>query len=483
MKPVRGKLIEVFFLLIVIICYILSCLFKDDPFVFVKLWSMLTLVVIYAYLRFQKRLVIFAPLNLFCIYYITVVFVNFYYLSTECDFTPYLQKTSLHNNYIYLFNWSSFYYFAGLVSIIAGYTVLNPVAFKPMTFDNEASMSSYVLMVVALSMMGLGALNFFYNVVKFAGGNPVAYLSQVALRKYQFEDGGTTIGYIMYYMGTYLLSFQYLRKNKKPDLFFILCIFGGVILWASNGRIASTVFYLVTVIILFYYKGLLSLPRFNNRKYLMFTVLIPVFGIFFYFFRLLSSMSDSGMALNADTFSLLGDFFNSMSFYIIDKGNMPNTVIFIKVLDAWKIDHGFMYGESLVSWIMNILPSKIRPENYQPSAIIKQLWYSHAEGGHLPPTGVAEMYINFGPFGPFVGMFFLGLMIKLFYNAVIKSASFWSYLILAQISVTFIMLYPKGEFDNLNLIYVFFSYFPMILVKLFTSMFKVPLGSNRKVSI
>ncbi len=38
----------------------------------------------------------------------------------------------------------------------------------------------------------------------------------------------------------------------------------------------------------------------------------------------------------------------------------------------------------------------MRPEAYQPSVMIKQVWYSHLQGGNLPPTGIGEMYANFG---------------------------------------------------------------------------------------
>ena len=55
-----------------------------------------------------------------------------------------------------------------------------------------------------------------YNVLAYAGGNPLRYLSNVAARKEEFEStGGTTLGYHFYYMASYLLFFVYLRKAKK----------------------------------------------------------------------------------------------------------------------------------------------------------------------------------------------------------------------------------------------------------------------------
>ncbi|MGO4292724.1 O-antigen polymerase [Chitinophaga sp. RAB17] len=486
MSRFQSKFTELFLFFVAIAVYIISCWWTEDIFVYVKLWSLLTLLIIYGYLRLQTKLIIFSPINLFCIYYSTIVLVDFYYMGNHFDMTPYLEKVTLHHNYITLFNWSSFYYFVGLISIILGFSVIKQPAFKPIKFENKEVINPYVLNLVVMAMMGLGILNFFYNVLIYAGGNPLTYLSQIALRKHQFEEAGansgTTVGYIFYYMGTYLLAFSYLRKDKNPDWLFWLCVITGAILQGSNGRIYSTIIYFVSFIAIFYFRNVVNNRPLKNKTYIASMVLIPILAIATYFLRLLSSLKEMGVLDKGNALDMAVEFKDTMAFSIIDKGNMPNTAIFIKVLDSWKTDHGYMYGESLVSWMVNILPSAIKPIGYQPSAIIKNLWYAYVPTGNLPPTGVAEMYINFGPVGPFLGMFALGVAIKAFYVFVIKSRNYWNYLLLILISLAFIMIYPKGEFDNLNFLYVFITYCPF-LVAIFISLFLRYSGDSKKMRL
>lgn len=465
MNKLRGKLIELIILFNVIIFYSLSCWLREDVFIFVKLWSFLTILLVYAYFRLQKKVILFEPLSLFCLYYLTIPITNFYYIITEFESAIYLDRATLQASYLYLFSLSAFYYFVGLLSIILGYSVINKPALQPIKFETYKEANPYVINMIIIGMLIVGMSNFLYNVLIYAGGNPVTYLSNIAIRKMEFEDtGGSTLGYLFFYMGTYLLTYNYLRRKEKPDMFLALVIIIGVVLMASTGRIYATMAYFLSYIAIFYFNSLINKKEPSNRKYVLYLVLIPVLGTVLYFLRVASSIFIGSNSKNSLS-DMAGNFVELLGFYAIDKGNTPNVAVFMKTLDSWEAEHGFLGGTSLISWIINAIPKNIRPEGYQPSVMIKDLWYSHHPGGALPPTGVGEMYMNFGPVGPFLGMFVLGLVIKIFYVSVVKSRSYWNYLLLAQILFSFILLYPKGEFDNLNLIYVFLAYFPLLLVR------------------
>jgi len=336
-------------------------------------------------------------------------------------------------------------------------------------------MDPLAIKIVAYCLIFIGLSNFFYNVLVYAGGNPFTYLAQIAARKDQFEDSGTTFGYIFYYMGSFLLFFDHLRKGGKLNWRLIVVVFIGTLLWISKGRIFLTLFYILTFVGINYFYDLTTLGKSNNRRYLFFLIFVPVIAVTLFTLRLLSSLQESGALDQSSLIAAAGDVLDSFGFYLIDKGNLPNTALFLKVIDAWERDHGFLYGQSLFSWLFNILPSGIRPENYQPSAIIKNLWYSYVPTGNLPPTGVAEMYMNFGFIGPLLGMFVLGVLIKLFYNWAIKIGDFWAYTVMVWISLSFVMIYAKGEFDNLNLIYFVILYVPYILSIIVTLVLKTTL--------
>jgi hypothetical protein len=141
---------------------------------------------------------------------------------------------------------------------------------------------------------------------------------------------------------------------------------------------------------------------------------------------------------------------------LIEKGNIPNIPILMKIIDSWESEIGFMYGKSLVMWILNFIPMS-KTGLLPPSELIKEVWYPSIEGGALPPTGYGEMYANFGFLGIFFGMFAFGLLMAYAYNMLNKYNNMWYLLIFINLSVFFFSVYPKGEFDNMSL-YLFLPY-------------------------
>jgi MFS family permease len=146
----------------------------------------------------------------------------------------------------------------------------------------------------------------------------------------------------------------------------------------------------------------------------------------------------------------------------------------MKVIDAWQTDHGYLYGQSLLSGIVNSLPHDPKAGGFAiTSNMVRTMWYPNVEGGALPTTAVGEMYMNFGPVGPFIGMFFVGFLIRLWYNFVIRSRNYWQYLIFLIISLVFIAIYPKVDFTNLGLFDPVVVFFPLIILWFLSSLIKV----------
>ena len=115
---------------------------------------------------------------------------------------------------------------------------------------------------------------------------------------------------------------------------------------------------------------------------------------------------------NASFGELAQGFLKVIGFYAFDKGNTPNVAVFMKIIDSSKADYGYLYGESLFSGIVNNLPSAFKPKAGAgiTSFMVRDLWYPNVAGGALPTTAVGEWYMNFGPVGPFVGMFLVGFV-------------------------------------------------------------------------
>jgi hypothetical protein len=162
--------------------------------------------------------------------------------------------------------------------------------------------------------------------------------------------------------------------------------------------------------------------------------------------------------------NLFSGFLSNIGYFAIDKSNIPNIPIFMKIIDSWADDVGFLYGQSFLKPFMAILPSSLRPESfgYSLGMTIKETWYSNMRMGGQPPTGVGEMYMNFGWLGPFLGMFMFGAFCAWLYNLLNKTKSYWVLVAYSQILFGFVLFYPKGEFMNLQ----FFYFIPIALTVL-----------------
>ena len=216
MDKTDWKLYEIFLIGVLIVAYTFGCWAFGDKFFIVKFWSLLTLLTIYAFFRLQKHIVLFSPLTLFCLFYTTIPLTNFYYIATDFDSAIFLDKTTLRSDYIYLFEMSAFYYWGGLAAMLLGYSVIRKPAFAPIKFESNSKLNPHILNIFIIGMLAIGLANFGYNVLAYAGGNPLRYLSNVAARKEEFEStGGTTLGYHFYYMASYLLFFAFCKSKKS----------------------------------------------------------------------------------------------------------------------------------------------------------------------------------------------------------------------------------------------------------------------------
>jgi oligosaccharide repeat unit polymerase len=194
----------------------------------------------------------------------------------------------------------------------------------------------------------------------------------------------------------------------------------------TTGRITSTIVFIGSFFVIYYFM----IPEGPNqarkeRRYLILLVSLVGLGIMLYFLRLMSGFHYQ----NVLSLQKIGEFASAESFayYALGRGNVPNIPIFMKIIDAWEQDIGFLFGKTLFTWVLSIVPTGImNPQEYLIAWKINNTWFSHVVGaGGLPPTGVGEMYANFGPLGPLLGMFLFGIFCGVLYNCLIITRSYW----------------------------------------------------------
>ncbi len=428
---------------------------------------------IFGFFFLKKHKILFEPIFLFSAYYITIVLVGLYCVHTDFNTVIFVNNTSFFSEKIsVLTSYAMFYYLLGYIFTLIGYySFRHRDPSIEIKFENKLKINDKVLNVVILIYLSIGLMNFAINVIIFAAGNILIYLTNISIRHLEFANGGTTLGYIFGYTGMYVWLYKISRQNKKWPISFIFILIITIIMKGSTGRIFDTLVYTSSFVAIYYFLELSRNQKNKNLKYYFFGGFIVLFGVVFYFLRILSSLWYNNMMFNSLKETFL-ELISKLMFYAIDKGNLPNIFIFLKIIDGWKNDIGYLYGQSLLTWIFNILPGLIRPEGYQPSVMIKKTWYSQIQGGNLPPTGVGEMYANFGWIGPIFGMFIFGVFASVLFNLMKKSKNYWVLVIYIQISLGFIMLYPKGEMDNLSFWNVIPIAFTVLIINMVSSILK-----------
>jgi len=395
-------------------------------------------------------------------------------ISTEFTTNIYITSTTFSLPTIVLFEKTIFLYLFSYISVVVGYTlVCSNKKYRPILFSKKVILSHYIIYLVVFFGLTLGLLNFLYNVYSFSGGSIKHYMASISVRSYQYADsGGTALFYNFMYIACYL--WFYLICAKKTNTFevfvFSIIVILSIFIMSSQGRIFLTLAYGLSFIGIKYTLTYMANNKVNNLKFFLIGFAILLSGLLFYVLRAISSLSENNM-LNGTVLYYLGEFFtlDMLGYYAVDKGNIPNPGVVMKMLDSWENDVGFLYGESLITWIYNILPTFMRPEHSVPSVLIKETWYSHIQGGNLPPTGPGEMLANFGFYGAFIGMMYFGGLCGVMTNCLKKHNNFWVLSIYILLSLQFFALYPKVEFENLRLMLPIMLLLAVWLIKIITT--------------
>jgi oligosaccharide repeat unit polymerase len=456
---------------------LMSCLVIVYLIILNKLTLSLILIlfiILTLYFIFEKQFILFDPFTLFTLYYYTVVVSCWYLLETNFDNNIFIEAQSFTTNLNELLNITIIYLIFCYIFAYIGYKTFKK-QFTPSIDINNDNISINIINILIPIFIVIAMGNFYFNILKFAGGNPFEYMTNVSIRHIEFgEIGGTTLGYNFGYFAGYFWLYRLFKTKSKITVLFILFVILTIFMKASTGRIFGTMAYGFSFVIIYYFMNYKIETR-RHKKYFLGVFIVIIAGLLFYFFRITSSLSYNNM-IETDFYTTVFSFvdMDMIAHLAVDKGNIPNVALLMKIIDSWGTDIQFLYGESLFTWLSGFIPSSFRLEGYQPSVIIKTTWYSHIRGGNLPPTGMGEMFINFWYFGAVFGMFIFGALNALIYNLLNKFNNYWYLLIYSNLVILFAMLYPKGEFDNIPIMTLLF-----ILV-VYMSLYMLSNFNNRK---
>lgn len=415
----------------------------------------------------------FNPLIWFSIMYMTGCLSAYYLVVTNFSSNVFITYTGKWNGFGEDFLKAVLLYFFGYLMVLIGY-------FLSLNFGENRVGRSFVqlsdtikdwvlnLFIFSYSVLGIG--NFIYNVYSISGGSISNYFGTLALRKYQFEDGGTDVFYNLLYVAVYLKIYKNIKHGKFFDILTIIYIAACCIVRFSTGRIIQSLIF-VGIIFLLYYQFMKNTGKqIKKINIVIFMAISVAIVTIIYFFRMYTNAVYTGAA-TAGFSNYFSKIISDFGYYLFDKGNTANIGLLIKIVHSWQEDFGFFYGRTFLNFLTSVFPDA---QDWFPSVsqIIKDKWFGMYNSGALPPTIVGECYVNFGITGVAIIMFLLGIIMGKLYQWIQNNNTYWANLIYIVILLEFFFLIPKNDFSNFPVWSLLFLGVTIVLMR-FCNRFKM----------
>lgn len=444
------KIISCLILLVVINSIIF--LKTNNDFLIILLLSVNIILPIVVLILKLNNSIMFDPVNLFSIFYLFVPITGYYFSFIGLRNNQYIYSVLFYNDIDYLFKITLLYSFIFYVLFVFSCEIVMKSNKSKVNFQIETkALNLGLIYVLSIIFLFLGFFNLIYNVFSTSGGDIFHYIKNIVSRSKEFKESGTTILYHFSYVSIYMYIIYCYCKNRKlsTDITFYFLLFITLFMKFSTGRITNTLFFIMSLIALTYLLKLSDDKSIKNSKYYLTLVPLGIMGVLFYSFRIVSSYLSYGMNMSfVDSVKMVIDDFG---FYAIDKGNLPNIPIIMKIIDSWNNDIGYLWGRSYLSVLQSLVQTDYVKTSFPIVSIsVKDTWYSNVLGGALPPSIMGEAYANFGILGILIFPILFGLIVGLFYKFVLNKRSIWLHIICVQILVGFIFIAPKVESTNLS---------------------------------
>ena len=383
---------------------------------------------------FRKQ--IFNPLNYILTYGLLLVVSLYYGINSNFERSPFFFQEINDNNLIMM---TLTYIIHAIYFLFIGFSIFKTNKER----DINKNSRKLFLKIIFILFIGFGILNFIYLLLKGINFTNFNYTSIEIKNK-----GYTTIGYTLFMpIGIYVYRYYIFLSNKKKKIYCILAL-SSFMFKITTGRIYSS---LAMMLILLFIEIYLSKKN-NSEKFkilLKCCLGISILGIVIYFLRLYKGYIYAGLS----TKGIMTNFIEKFSYYSIDKGNIPNSAILLRIIKEYGITKDFMQGKTFLSILGN--------NNYNPEILIKKTFYLEAPGGNLPTTIFGEMYMNFGREISYFYFILLGIFIKFTYNIFLKSQNFFIKILYIELLLNSYLLLFKGELallNNLNIILILLVY-------------------------
>lgn len=403
------------------------------------IFTFLHIILIFQYVC-KRNCDLFSPIILYSLYNILVPLSELYLLFTFNE-NIFLNAVSLSKDFNYLFNLTCGINLGAYIFCLIGHKIFCKIRINPISFQ----MPKIDYLMIIKFFIFLGLLNFFYNQFYVCSFNFTS-IASLYLNVDVIEQNSSTLLYNLIYLSLYIYLTCINYDKKKKNILLFLCV---IIAFTTLRLFFTLTIILVTIA----YSYETNESNNKNKKFLLLLFLLALLGITLYIIRVSFTYS-----LQDLDFSIT-DFFKQFGYYAFNKGNTPNIAIQMELYDKWT---DFLYGKSFLSPLLYFFRKSIDFTEFIPAALMKKYYFMAVPSGNLPVTGVGELFMNFGYFGVFIGMFIFGGVLRIFYNLFFFSKNNFIKLLGCYYSISFFMLFSKGEVNNIDL-FILFEFISFII--------------------
>ena len=233
-------------------------------------------------------------------------------------------------------------------------------------------------------------------------------------------------------------------ENTIPKSVFLFLIISAMIMLSTACR-ADIVFIIIPLAINYHYL----IRRIKIFRALIFSILFIFVVIGLNYHRLYNYGPRHETIAYLDYIS--GGNEISMFFYHLFAQMSLVATCFKDVISIVPSYHDYFYGMLIPQTLSTFLPGHQDP----PGAILKAAGNLNFQGGQMNTTLVGDFYIDFGIIGIVIGMFLLGIAVKLAYNNLLKTKTATACIIYSYVYYSLIVGIPGGLFSQTIRYYYF----------------------------
>lgn len=346
----------------------------------------------------------------------------------------------------------------GYVSFVVGYKLISGKEVQKINLDILLiNYQSQDIRGVLVALFFASFVYWLYVSFVLAGG-PGALLENMGIYLLLLGDNPvSTAPYLLAYAATSILFLVHLRVGKQVPYHVALMILLSFLMSISTGRLASSVFYLIS---------------FPLMRTLYFGYRLKIRGVFgvalgcgilgcLYFYRYYSNLQYLGMTIDSDIGSLIGEHFFGMT----NVGDLQSIVFAAE----YAADFGYLFGESFFD-LFALWASKLKHSDIYELSIgvrLREHFFSNVDTGAPAPGVISEMIMNFGFFGLTLGMAFLGGVVRVISNMLDSRRNMVNLYVYTHFLLFLALL---AKVDSTHLSAFFWAVIPFMVLALFLSL-------------